>query len=408
MAATAWLEAREIAEQPTVKDAWDYFGIPPDPENRLDSNINKKRRHWRGKKRAQKPSPGAEKQIDAVLTLIDFLAEMVKRGVDEPIDMDEINEVFRHKPKTTVGEIDDLWRVLEELLAAGQVEEALKVANDARTRWNESAVAHSAFGWVAAQASRTTSTATDRLRQDGVASCQFALDHGEVNPDSFWSLAVLQLDLAAGEEAKATLDRADRELPGGVSTSNLNTLYVEALVGVGDIPNAEIRAVAAVQQDPEDLAIRSSVAFALVNALRNSLLPILDADGLQRYKQVAAVAAWCAVGAPEAEDRVRPYRMWGVVADNNMYSGDVALRAFFAVVTGYLILPLLNRSRSKPQWRIIRDGPDSVGEQIFGEVVLGAIFRETHDVAKLRLPWWSDFIKAHPELQALFESERAS
>jgi hypothetical protein len=212
---------------------------------------------------------------------------------------------------------------------------------------------------------------------------------------------VLQLDLRRGDDALATLIRADGEIPGG-ATPMLNLCMVEAYVATGDVGQAELRAVAAVNEDSEDLAMRSSVARALVNAMRTHLLPIMDEVQLQRFKHTVAVAAWCAQGAPEAEDLVRPFRMWGVVADNRMYSGDIKKRAFFAVATGYMILPVLNRAKSKPQWQIVRDGPTSVGEDVFAEVMLGAVCRATHASATQRLEWWAEFIAAHPELKSMF------
>lgn len=398
MPAPAWLESHDVGLKPTVQDAREFFGVPPDPDARLDTNINRKRRHWSGKKRAQKPSPEAEKRIDGALKLVNFLADYVKRGLDEPIDLDELNEVFKHKPETTVGELHELWKILEELLASGNLDEALKVANDARTRWKSEALAHGAFAWVAAQASRSMDEPSERMRRDGLESAEFAVQNGEENGDTFWALITLQLDLGRSQEALATLERADRETPGGLNSA-MSMRYVEALVGVGDVSAAELRAVAAITEAPEDLTLRSTVAFSLIAAMRTSLLPIQDSDGLKRYQHVAAVAAWCAVGAPEAEDAVRPYRMWSVVADNRMYSGDVAMRAFIAVASGFLLLPVMNRARSKPQWQILHEGPDSVGEEVFTEVALGAVSRTVHLGIANKLDWWGEFVKAHPELK---------
>jgi hypothetical protein len=391
MSSATWIEAVEVSATPTPEDARAFFGVPPDPPASLDANIAKKRRVWRRKIRGQKATPEAERQVNLVLDLISHLADYLKRGTDEPLDLEELREVFKQKPATVVGELADLWRVLEELLASGRIDEALKVANEARERFDGEPVADAAFGWVAAQASRSGADATERLRLRGLEALERALGAGQVGAELFEARATLQLDLGRGSEALAGLDEAERLL-GGTRPAALLACRVEAHVELGAVEQAARAAVEAVLSAPEDLTIRSTTTEALINAMRRSLLPIADEDELRRYQFVADTAAWCAIGAPEAEDMVRPYRMWAVVAENRMYAGDVGVRAFLGAVSGFLALPLVNRRRSKPQWWILDEGPGCVGDEVFEEVALGAVAQTVHDGIGSRLEWWDDYM----------------
>jgi hypothetical protein len=389
-ATTNWIESVEIPEDPTPSDVRTFFGVPPDPEGKLDANISRKRRQWQSKVRGQKPSPEAKEKAARAIELITFLAEYLKRGTDEPLDLADLREAFKHAPKTSVGDLDELWQVIEELLASGEVDEALRVANEARTRFADEPVAHGAFAWVAANASRGQEEPSERMRLDGVESAEKAIAGGSRLPEVYRARAVLQLDLQRGDEALAGLRQAEAQL-GDDMPPALSAFFVEAFVAVGDTEQAATRAGAIVDAAPEDLGLRSGITFALIAALRNSLLPISSAQGLADYKRIAEIAAWCAVGAPEAEDAVRPYRMWGVVADNRMYTGDVMHRAFIAVITGFLLLPVMNRIRSKPQWSVFHEGPESASATVFSEVAHGTIATLVHQGITDRLTWWASY-----------------
>lgn len=386
-----WIESKEIADQPSAKDAREFFGVPPDPEAKLDGNIARKRRAWRAKVRSRKPTPEAKAEVEAVLKLIDLLAKYLKRGHDGPIDLGELNDIFREAPKAKIGELADLWELVERLLAAGKLDEALKVGFEARERFADSVVPHAVFAWVAAMASRELTGADDRLREEALRSAEIAVADADATPEAFWARAVLQLDLRRGAEALAGLEAAEQRLDGGLNAV-LEVLLVEAYVAGDRIEDAVKRAIDAVEADPNDHAVRSTVALSLANAIQYSLLPIRTAADLARYQRVVEVAAWCAQGAPEAEDIVRPFRMWAVVADNRLYSGDVMRRAYAGVLTAFLVLPLLNRLRSKQQWQIVIEGPESVSAAVFAEVALGGVVRAVHQPIKDRLSWWDAYM----------------
>jgi tetratricopeptide (TPR) repeat protein len=384
-----WLQDLRVSEKPTVTDVRQFFNVPPDPESKLDDNIRDKRRAWNAKVRSRKASSQAQEQVRIAIKLIDFLAQALKRGAEGPVDLSEMDDLFRDAPKTKVGELAELWEVVERLVAAGRLEEALKVANESRDRFLDSSVPHLVFAWVAAQASRF-GAADDRLREDALKSADRALADEDAPAEAFVARATLLLDLRRGKEALATLRDAEKRLAERFDTG-LEVLLVEALVADGHIEDAVKRAIDAVEADPQNLAVRSAVTSSLLQAVQFSLLPISSAEHLARYQRVVEVAAWCAEGAPEAEDLARPFRMWAVIADNKLYAGDLAARAFAGVFTAFLILPVLNRAKAKPQWTILIGGPEKSNQDVFAEVAFGAVSRHVHERVKDRLPWWDGY-----------------
>jgi hypothetical protein len=385
--ATNWVQTVEIPEAPGEQDLRAFFGIPPDPEEELDANIRRKRRAWRSKVRERKASPAAEKKVAFALKLIDELERRLKRGVvDEEFDLEALREEFADAPESRVDELDDLWRVLEELLAAGRPDEALKVANDVRGRFPDEPQSHAGFAWIAAVASRSSSDATERMRQEGLAAAQAALAGGVETVDSYSWTAILQLDLEEFAAARRTLAMAARQL--GELSPWLLSHRCEAHAGLGDIAAAGEDARAAVEQGGADSALRSNTVEALIAAMRAKLLPIDCDDSLRRYNDLVQLAAWCAVGVPEAEDRVRPYRLWAAQASSRAYVGSVPLRSLLAVASGFLLLPALNRSRSKPVWRVFVDGPERYGE-ISEVVVSSPIAGFVHEGLDHKLSWRS-------------------
>lgn len=394
MSATAvgdWIQSLNVSEKPDDAELRGFFGVPPDPEDKLDANIRRKRRAWRSKLRERKASTAAERKVTMALRLIDELERRLKRGVvDEDFDLEELREEYTAQPETRVDEIDELWRVLEELLAAGRPEEALRVANEARSRFPDEAQAHAGFAWVAAVTSRSDPNASATLRRDGLQSAKKALEQESVGnldrADLYAWTAILQIDLDDFLAARETIDQASKQL--GSLTPWLHSHRCEARAQLGDIEGAAADALAAVNGAPEDSSLRSNTAAALVNAARATLLPITSTEVLVHYEQVVMLAAWCADGVPEAEDHVRPYRLWAAQAASRSYIGRVEIRSIMAVLSGFLLLPLLNRSRSLPVWKMFLDGPQKHGEM--GKVVAAsAIARFVHQGLEQKLPWSS-------------------
>lgn len=387
MEVAPWLESFDLPAKPEPADIQAFFGVPPDPEDKLDSNISKKRRHWRRKIRENVASEKAKRKVDQALRIIAALEQQLKRGViDEELDLERLREEFSAEPETKVDELGDLWRILEELLAGGRLDEALRVANDARKRFEGAREAEAAFGWLAAMASRSGDSGNDVLRKEGLAALEAAIAAGEANSDTYAWKAILQLDLKAPAEALATLDEAERVLEKGL-TPWMYSHRCEAHAGTGEPERALEDAKKVLGEGTDDLALRSNTVSALINAARVGLLPIANEEQLRRYQDLVEWAAWCAKGAPEAEDRVRPFRLWAVEADSRAYTGRIELRSIVAVASGFLLLPFLNRWRSKPHWKVLYDGPQAASGEMFEVVAQGGITGLVHEGLEHKMPW---------------------
>jgi hypothetical protein len=386
-----WLESMDVPTQPQPTDLRAFFGVPPDPEEKLDANIAKKRRYWSTKTRSQVASAAAERKVAQATRIIDELEKLLKRGViDDDFDFDRLREDFAAEPETHVDELGDLWRILEELLAGGRLDEALRVANEARARFSGAPVADAAFGWLAMIASRSSEEATDVLRREGLAALDAAIAGGESSTDTFTWKAVLQLDLRRPEAALETFAAAESAL-GEELTPWMYSHRCEAQAALG-LPEAALEdARRAVAPGTEDLALRSNTVTALINAARQGLLPIASQDELRRYQDLIEWAAWFAVGVPEAEDRVRPFRLWAVEAESLAYTGRPDLRTIYAVASGFLLLPLLNRFKSKPHWKVLHDGPGVVDPEMFEVVARAGIPEFVHEGLMHKLPWAAEF-----------------
>jgi hypothetical protein len=387
MEVAPWLESFDLPAQPAPKDIRAFFGVPPDPEEQLDSNISKKRRHWRSKTRQNVTSEKAKQKVDQALRVIAALEQQLKRGVvDEELDLERLREEFSAEPETRVDELGDLWRILEELLAGGRLEEALRVANDARRRFAGARQADAAFGWLAMIASRSGESASDVLRKEGLVALEAAIAAGETTPDAYTWKAILQLDLNTPREALETLEEAERVLKTKLGPW-MCSHRCEAHAALSQPEQALADAKLAVDADTDDLALRSNTVTALITAARVGLLPLASDEQLHRYQGLIEWAAWCAIGAPEAEDRVRPYRLWAVEAESRAYTGRIELRSIIAVASGFLLLPFLTRLRSKPHWRVLYDGPGPANGEMFEIVSQGGVTPLVHEGLMDKLPW---------------------
>ncbi len=390
MTSQAWLEAIDVPARPTPFDIRAFFGVPPDPEGKLDKNIAKKRRHWKGKVRARVASERAKQKVEAALKIIQLLEQQLKRGViDEEIDVEKLREQFAGEPETQVDELGDLWRILEELLAAGRLDEALRVANDARARFEGAKEANAAFAWLAVLASRQGGNASDVLRKEGLEAISAAIEAGEKTADAYTWKAILELDTEAPQSALDTLDAAAAALSEPLTVWMLSH-RCEAHAALGNAESALADARSAVSAETDDLALRSNTATALIIAARTALLPIADPAALSQYQDLIEWAAWCASGVPEAEDRVRPYRLWAVEAESRAYTGRIDLRSIIAVASGFLALPIMNRTRSKPHWQVLYDGPTAANQEVFDAVVKGGIPSIVHEGLLEKLPWFAE------------------
>jgi hypothetical protein len=125
--------------------------------------------------------------------------------------------------------------------------------------------------------------------------------------------------------------------------------------------------------------VRSEATNLLVDWAA-SMLPIKSDAELTRYTEMVSVAAWCSYGVPEAEDRVRAYRMWATNAGKRVFVGSDRMRSFLAVITGFISLPVHNFLRSKPAWRVFNEGQNKEITEAFYIVAAPAYVQRIHNV----------------------------
>lgn len=251
--------------------------------------------------------------------------------------------------------LEELWRILTEYVFADEYDEAIRVAREAVSRWHN-ADAASALAWVVANLVNEAGLAHPQLVAEGLDAAQFAVREQPGEVRNWESAASLLLASSKVEDAVAAVDQAERAT-GGRATAMLYLLRTRAMATLKRADEAMAAAVRAVTRAEPGVAaaIRSEATDILV-WWAATMLPIESGADLTRYAEMVGVAAWCSYGVPEAEDSVRPYRMWAINAGKRVFVGSDRMRSFLAVITGFISLPIHNRIRSQPAWQVFSEG----------------------------------------------------
>jgi hypothetical protein len=346
-----WQTTSSLPRGAGIEQMLEFFGIPPYTADALDENIGKKRRRWNHMSNSGNPT-GREKAAE-VLKLIQRVSQAVKRGVvdDQGGDGGAETEI----PVAVFETLEELWRILAELAFANEYDDALRVAREAAARW-KSADAASALAWVVASMVNDAGFAHPQLLAEGIGAAQFAAREQPGEVRNWESVASLLLASSQAQDAAAALDQAERAT-GGRVTAMLYLLRTRAMAIMRLPDEAMAAAVRAVLAAEPGLApgIRAEATDILASWAAN-MLPLRSAADLARYTELVSVAAWCSYGVPEAEDRVRAYRMWATNAGKRVFTGSDRMRSFLAVITGFISLPLHNRARSQPAWQVFLEG----------------------------------------------------
>lgn len=374
---SAWLASQDIPPMPSEGDLLAFFGIPPDPESRLDDNIRKKRQYWN----AKTSGPAGRELAKRIKAKIIQVERAIKRGAAAAGD-GTAQPVF--DLDAAIASIDDLWRVLQELVYADRFDRASDQAVAALRRWPTEPVAHAAYAWVVAVATETGAFVAAEEAAAALRSADWALNANPRDEVTWMSKTHLQLYGGEFEAALATMTQAERHLGRLDPQLRVARLVVHLYQGGYDQPLSE--AIMAVDQSDGDAAIRSRCTVLLVRQLLPRLLPIDSPERLAAYTEAVEVIAWCAQGVPEAEDLVRPHRMWAQLASGTTFDGGYVLRSFFATLTGLLTLPLSNAAKSKPVWKVFLAGPEN-SRDAWSFLGYKPFVREVHESVTPRLPW---------------------
>jgi hypothetical protein len=368
-----WETTSTLPRGASYEQMLEFFGIPPSTADALDENISKKRRRWNHMSNSGNPV-GRQKAAE-VLRLIQRVSQAVKRGMAD----DQGGGAETEIPASVFETLEELWRILSEYVFADEYDEALRVAREAVSRWRN-ADAASALAWVVTSLVNDAGIAHPRLVAEGLEAAQFAvrMQPGEVR--NWESTASLLLASSMVQDAVAAIDQAERAT-GGRATALLYLLRTRAMVTLKRADEAMVAAVRAVTRAEPAVAaaIRSEATDVLVSWAA-TMLPIRSDTDLTRYSEMIGVAAWCSHGVPEAEDRVRAYRMWAINAGKRVFVGSARMRSFLAVITGFISLPIHNRARSQPAWQIFNEGQGKEITEAFFIVAAPAYVQKIHNV----------------------------
>ena len=370
----AWEKESTLPRSPSYQQMLEFFGIPPYAPNVLDSNISKKRRYWHNKTNGGNEI-GRKKALE-VEALIQRVSQALKRGAEGEVGGGAEAEI----PIAVFETLEELWRVLSEYTFADEYEDALQTAREAVRRWHN-ADAAAALGWVVASGYSNDLFAHPALLAEGLDAAQFAVRQQPGEVRNWESVASLLMAHGRFQDAVGAADQAERATD-GQATGNLYLVRTKAMVAMKLPEEAMTSAVRAVSRSGGAAAIRAQLADILVDWAA-SMLPIRSDADLTRFTEMADVAAWCAYGVPEAEDRVRPYRMWAVNAGKRVFVGSDRMRSFLAVITGFISLPIHNFLRSQPAWQVFNEGQNKEITEAFFIVAAPAYVQKIHNV---RLP----------------------
>jgi tetratricopeptide (TPR) repeat protein len=368
-----WVTTRVIARNPSEDQMREFFGIPPSAADALNDNITKKRKLWN--RRVNQGDASGQKKSEEVLALIDKIAEALKRGAAGEMGGGAETEI----PDSVFETLDELRRILDEYLFAGDYDEAIRIAREAINRWHNADGA-AEFARVIADLIASGRIVHPDLLTEGLQAARLATSEQAGEVRNWESLASLLLSSAKAQDAIAAIDQAE-SATGDRASAMLLMLRTNAMVELKKPDEAMAAAVRAVSRaEPARASAFRSEATSILTAWAASMLPIRSAADLARYTEMVGVAAWCSYGVPEAEDQVRPYRMWATNAGKRVFTGSDRMRSFLAVITGFISLPIHNRARSKPAWQVFNEGQNKQPTDAFVIVAAPAYVQKIHNV----------------------------
>ena len=368
-----WQTEPWLPQRPSNEQMLEFFGIPPHSAEALENNIAKKRQYFNHKSNGG--NPVGRKKAEEVLDLIQRISLALTRGATDQQGGGAQAEI----PDSVFETLEELWRILSEYVFVDDFDQAITVAREAVNRWHN-ADAAGALAWVVSTVISSDGFAAPPLLAEGLQAAQFAVREqpGELrNWESAASLLVAGNNVA---EAVTAIDQAERATGGRVSAM-LYLIKTRAMAAQHRLDEAMVSAVKAVSgaEPARAAAIRSEVTEILVGAA-SERLPIKSPADLSKFTELVGVAAWCSYGVPEAEDRVRPYRMWATNAGKRVFIGSDRMRSFLAVITGFISLPIHNFVRSQPAWQVFSEGQDKDVTMAFFIVAAPDYVQRIHNV----------------------------
>ena len=360
----------------------EYFGVPPSPASELLANIDRKRKFWH--KRSNGPK-GAER-AQRVKEIIRGIEAHLLRGQPLPdgvLDGAPRADPDRPLPPPIFDDLDELIDLIETLLTRGQYQRAAELAQEGLVRWPDEPAVLSQFSFVCSFLAVLGDLSDLGLLEQGLQAAARCNELEPTDTSAWYSRCVLLL--AMGRDIEAVNLEAEVSARLGKIPPSILILIGQAMLSVGQYDEGLQRLVRAVSAAPDDFGNRSEAASAAMAAAL-LLLPLLARASVARYCEIIEVGAWCAEGAPAAEDLIRPHRLWAARCTKKTFVGSIRLRTFLAVCTAFISLPIHNSLKSRPLWEILLAGPPQ-GQEFF--LLSSANYvRQAH--AGRSMPWASD------------------
>jgi molecular chaperone DnaK (HSP70) len=299
---STWQTTSTLPRGASYEQLLEFFGAAQGKVEALDDNIRRKRRRWNA--RSNSPNPVGRQKAAEVLDLTHRISEAIKRGAVD--DRGGVAET--EMPAPAFETLEELQQILSEYAFANEYDEAIKVAREAVSRWNNADTA-AALAWTVSSLVNNAEFAHPQIVAEGLDAAQLAVHEQPGEIRNWESVTHLLLASSKIEDAVAAIDHAEQATDGR-ATAMLYLLRTKAMVTLQRTDEAMMAAVRAVTRADADMAaaIRFEVTDILISWAA-SMLPIKSGVDLTRYTEIVGVAAWCSHGVPEAEDKVRRYQM---------------------------------------------------------------------------------------------------
>jgi hypothetical protein len=379
MATPSWV--LEAVPQSTARaDILAYFGVPPEPEAELESNIKRKRQFWG--KRAN--GPGGRELAEQVKKDIQNLSLVILKGADA--DELVVTDDGHYKIVSLAETVEELCEQLADLLRRGDAAGVQSTCRRALTKWPHEAEVNVVVALSLSDLVADDITVDEDGRRMAMATAEEAIRARPQDPRAWVAKARCALAFDTPAEVLALESRVGSAL--AATPPEIHGIFAAACFRHGDKDAGLMRLVRAVSASGGDPAVRSAAAETVITEVLVPALPLGSAKEVAAFAEGADIAAWCAQGVPEAEGAVLPFRVWSVTATNQVFIGDHGIKALVGVLTGFSALPLYNRMASRPGWRVLLDGPTHAKSWTgWCQVVSGAVVQELHAKAPRAFDW---------------------
>jgi hypothetical protein len=353
-----WIYIADFPKQPDPHDLKEFFGIPPSPDTdeQLTKNIRRKRTTWHTK--TNKGSEEGRRHAEMVMSAIDEAEDSLKRGATATGSSAGSTQ-FGSESTGPAITLEQVWRQIELLLLRGRHGDA----------WAAVAAAQGQYGadpkFLDLRAIVTLDVARNSPMDlpPGAVDVAIADASSTVNVFGYTESHVatlIELLDHAGRQAEADAVFGEALLKIANPSASFRLRRFAMMLRKQDWQSVLRAAVELVRASPDDRWLRSEITHHLVDAAVKAYLPITDPERVIGYRMVIDTAAWAAQGVPEAEDFVRPHRMWAANSDQSVFAGSWQKRAMVALLTGFIALPFYNAASAKPAWRLLLLGPASM------------------------------------------------